>query len=441
MADDGERLAWEPLLSGAAIVDPFSTGGHPPKESAAMNEALIDAGQVLGDRERALAGHEAGATEKEIEGARGSAKLKAARRTWPAGSRTFFAITGVVMAGVVTLLFVKARRVQAESQTQKRVPAQVERVARTVPELKLAGPAVPRLARARSAATSEPAGVPTGSGSQPSEAELVQQRRLAKGFGAGDAESGTGAGGPQPPSPPAVVPPGPSAAAGLLAAAGGKRGGLEEKLEAPELRMASAGMLPDRDYLLTQGAMIDCVLETKLISTVSGMSSCHLTRDIYSANGRVVLLDRGSKVVGRYQGGGMQQGDARIFVVWTRVETPNGVVIELQSPGTGALGEAGVGGYVDTHFWDRFGSAILLSIIQDGADAAAARAAGPGANNTITLSNQATATKEVVAKSMEPTLNIPPTIYKNQGERVGIFVARDLDFRSVYGLERTARAE
>jgi type IV secretion system protein VirB10 len=171
------------------------------------------------------------------------------------------------------------------------------------------------------------------------------------------------------------------------------------------------------------------------------MSSCHLTRDIYSANGRVVLLDRGSKVVGRYQGGGMQQGDARIFVVWTRVETPNGVVIELQSPGTGALGESGLGGYVDTHFWDRFGSAILLSVIQDGADAAAARAAGPGANNTITFSNQATAAKEVVAKSMEPTLNIPPTLYKNQGERVGIFVARDLDFRGVYGLERTARAE
>jgi type IV secretion system protein VirB10 len=206
-----------------------------------------------------------------------------------------------------------------------------------------------------------------------------------------------------------------------------------------ELKAASAGVLPDRDYLLTQGAMLDCVLETKVTSTVAGMTSCHLTRDIYSANGRVVLLDRGSKVVGRYQGG-PQQGQARIFVVWTRVETPSGVVVELDSGGTGPLGEAGVAGAVDTHFWDRFGAAILLTVIGDASDAAAARAAGPQ-NSGITFTNQAAAGKEAVARSMEPTINIPPTLYVNQGERVGIFVARDLDFRSVYGLERSARAE
>jgi type IV secretion system protein VirB10 len=407
-----------------------------------MTETVIDAGAVLDERERQSGGGEAQpeGAEKKIDGERGSAELKAARRTWPAGARTFFIITGLVMAGVVTLLLVKARRVQAENQPQKSAP-QAERIAKTVPDLKLSAPTAPRATRVRGVPSSEPASVLTGSGSQPpSEAKLVQQRRLARGFGGGDADSASGlGGGPQAPSPTAAVGSAPTAA-GLLGPGAKHAGGVEEKLEAVELKAASAGMLPERDYLLTQGAMLDCVLETKLISTVSGMSSCHLTRDIYSTNGRVVLLDRGSKVVGRYQGG-MQQGEARIFVVWTRVETPNGVVIELQSPGTGALGEAGLGGYIDTHFWDRFGSAILLSIIQDGADAAAARAAGPGANNTITFSNQATAAKEVVAKSMEPTLNIPPTLYKNQGERVGIFVARDLDFRSVYGLEPTARAD
>jgi type IV secretion system protein VirB10 len=186
--------------------------------------------------------------------------------------------------------------------------------------------------------------------------------------------------------------------------------------------------------------MLDCVLETKVVSTVAGMTACHLTRDVYSTSGRVVLLDRGSRVVGRYQGG-LQQGDARIFVVWTRVETPAGVVVELQSPGTGPLGEAGLGGHVDTHFWDRFGAAILLSIIEDGADAAAARAAGPTRGTNITVANTTNGGKEVVARSLEPTVNIPPTVVKNQGERVAIFVARDLDFRSVYGLERSVGGE
>jgi type IV secretion system protein VirB10 len=217
-----------------------------------------------------------------------------------------------------------------------------------------------------------------------------------------------------------------------------KPGALEEKLEAVELRAASAGVLPDRDRLITQGAVLDCVLETKIVSTVAGMTACHLTRDVYSTSGRVVLLDRGSRVVGRYQGG-LQQGDVRIFVVWTRVETPAGVVVELDSPGTGPLGEAGLGGHADTHFWDRFGAAILLSVIEDGVDAAATRASGTTSNTTINVANTANAGKDVIARSMEPTINIPPTLVKNQGERVGIFVARDLDFRGVYGLERTRR--
>ena len=185
--------------------------------------------------------------------------------------------------------------------------------------------------------------------------------------------------------------------------------------------------------------MLDCALETKIVSTVAGMASCHLTRDIYSANGRVVLLDRGSKVVGRYQGG-IQQGEARIFVLWTRVETPNGIIVQLQSPGAGPLGEAGVGGWVDTRFWDRFGAAILLSIIGGGLDAATARAPGPNRGTTFNIAGTASAEKDVITKSMEPTINIPPVVYKNQGERVAIFVARDLDFRSVYGLERDADA-
>jgi type IV secretion system protein VirB10 len=351
------------------------------------------------------------------------------------------------MAAIATVLLVKARRVQAENETRGRQPPETERVGKRVPDLKLAPPAAAP-ARASGPALSAPtdgaAPITGPAAQQPSEAEVVQQRRLARGFGSSDGENGSGgAGQREAPSAGVAAAPAPGELA-LLSGKGnttpnGGGGRLEEKLEAVELKAASAGILPDRDYLLTQGAMLDCVLETKVISTVAGMTSCHLTRDIYSANGRVVLLDRGSKVVGRYQGG-PQQGQARIFVVWTRVETPSGVVVELDSGGTGPLGEAGVGGAVDTHFWDRFGAAILLTVIEDASDAAAARAAGPQ-NSGITFTNQAAAGKEVVARSMEPTINIPPTLYVNQGERVGIFVARDLDFRSVYGLERAARAE
>ena len=220
-------------------------------------------------------------------------------------------------------------------------------------------------------------------------------------------------------------------------ASGSGSGPLADNLQPVRLAGARAGVLPDRDMMLTQGSMIDCQLETKIISSVPGMTTCYTTRDIYSTNGRVVLLDSGSKVVGQYQGG-MTQGQARIFVLWTRVETPNGVIINLDSPGAGPLGEGGLGGYVDTHFWERFGGAIMLSMIGDLGDYASNKASGSG-NDRITFGNTSDAGKDMAATALENTINIPPTLYKNQGERLQIFVARDLDFRGVYSLERNSR--
>ena len=212
-------------------------------------------------------------------------------------------------------------------------------------------------------------------------------------------------------------------------------GPLADNLQPVRLAGARAGVLPDRDMMLTQGSMIDCQLETKIVSTVPGMTTCYTTRDIYSTNGRVVLLDSGSKVVGQYQGG-MTQGAARIFVLWTRVETPNGVIINLDSPGTGPLGEGGLGGYVDTHFWERFGGAIMLSMIGDLGNYASNKASG-GGNDRITFDQTSDAGQDMASTALENTINIPPTLYKNQGERLQIFVARDLDFRGVYSLERS----
>jgi len=393
-----------------------------------MAETEIDAGAVLDERDRRR-GAERGDEAADVEGARGRAALGGERRTWPVGARTFLLAMGLVAAGIVVVLLLKARSVHAEDQARRETRA-TERVEKHVPSLKLAAPAPAEPAR-RSRGPIAVGGTESPEPSQAASAdsELVQ-RRLARGFGPGDGESATTPSAPAPSS--STAPTSPTEGAGNARRASGA---LEEKLEAVELKASRAALLPDRDFLLTQGAMIDCVLETKLVSTVAGMTSCHLTRDVYSTNGRVVLLDRGSRVIGRYQGG-LQQGDARIFVVWTRVETPSGVVVDLQSPGTGALGEGGVGGWMDTHFWDRFGAAILLSVIGDASDAAAARLAGPSQGTNITFASTANAGKEVVAKSLEPSINIPPTLYKNQGERVGIFVARDLDFRSVYGLER-----
>ena len=214
--------------------------------------------------------------------------------------------------------------------------------------------------------------------------------------------------------------------------ASGDQGPMADRLQPLRLSSAKAGLLPDRDLLLTQGAMIDCVQQTRFVSAQAGMITCYATREVRSANGRVVLIDPGTMFVG-YQQGVLAQGQPRIGVVWSRLETPNGVVVHLDSPATGALGEAGLDGQIDTHFAERFGGAIMISLLDDLGGWLSSR--GTNANEgSIRFDNSRDAAQQAVTTVLDNTINIPPTLYRNQGGRIGIYVARDLDFSSVYSL-------
>jgi type IV secretion system protein VirB10 len=211
---------------------------------------------------------------------------------------------------------------------------------------------------------------------------------------------------------------------------GGSSGGMAELLTATRTPTRKAGMLGNRNFILAKGSFIDCALQTRLDSTVPGMTACVITRNIYSDNGKVLLVERGSTVTGEYKAN-MRQGMARIYVLWNRIKTPNGVVIALDSPGTDQLGGAGVPGYVDNHFWQRFGGALMLSLVDDVARGVTSNS-GSGGNSQFNFNSTGDATQNMAAEALKNTINIPPTLYKNQGEQVGIYIARDLDFSSVY---------
>ncbi|HEP9428492.1 TPA: type IV secretion system protein VirB10 [Pseudomonas aeruginosa] len=210
------------------------------------------------------------------------------------------------------------------------------------------------------------------------------------------------------------------------------QGGMTALLSSTKTATRQAGMIGNRNFLLAKGAFIDCALQTKLDSTVPGMTACVVTRNIYSDNGKVLLIERGSTVSGEYQAN-MRQGMARIYVLWSRIKTPNGVIINLDSPGTDPLGGAGLPGYVDNHFWQRFGGALMLSLVDD---VARGLTNSIGNNNNsqqnFNFNSTGDTTQNMAAEALRNTINIPPTLYKNQGEQVGIYVARDLDFSSVY---------
>lgn len=196
----------------------------------------------------------------------------------------------------------------------------------------------------------------------------------------------------------------------------------------------SATMLGNRDYLITRGASIDCAMETAIDSSVPGLTSCRVTQDVYSENGRVVLIDRGSQLVGEYKSG-MKTGQVRLFLVWTRLKTPNGVIVNLDSPGADALGRSGVAGWVDEHFAQRFGAAVMMSLLSDAISAASGGAAGAAGATNNYYGNSAKEGGKIVEKILESSANIPPVIIKNQGDHIRVMLARDLDFSGVYSLQ------
>jgi type IV secretion system protein VirB10 len=272
----------------------------------------------------------------------------------------------------------------------------------------------------------------TGAANRPS----VLERRLSGAAFAGTSLSTaapepsmvTNGGGEQDrvPSPPApgVAPRAPAAAASTSDAP-------PWALKTEIVAAAQARLLPTQRLMLPKGAFIDCTLETAIDSTLPGVTTCVTATDTFGADGKVVLLERGTKLIGETRGQ-VQQGAARVFVLWTEARTPTGVVVPLDSPGADELGRSGLAGEVNRHFWQRFGAAILISTI-DGAVQAAVRSSGEGTGTVIYNPSDA---QGVMTEVLRNTVNIAPTVTKNNGDRIQVLVARDVDFSSVYELRR-----
>jgi type IV secretion system protein VirB10 len=205
---------------------------------------------------------------------------------------------------------------------------------------------------------------------------------------------------------------------------------LGQMLSGTKTPMAVATVLPDPNFLLTKGTIVDCIAEAAIDTTQPGMFDCIGSSDVYSRSNKVVLLERGTTYTVEYQRG-LNQGQNRIFLLASRAVTPNNVAIDLDSPITDALGRAGLDGAVNTHFWTRFGGSIILGLIGDLGQAAANRASR---NGEFSIQNTTRAGQDAASKAIEATINVPPTLEHNQGAHVKLYVARDLDFRSVYDL-------
>jgi type IV secretion system protein VirB10 len=198
----------------------------------------------------------------------------------------------------------------------------------------------------------------------------------------------------------------------------------------------SAQPLINADTLMLRGTYIRCVLETRIISDIPGFTSCVVTEPVYSFTGRRLLLPKGSKVMGKYDSGPVGDREA---VIWDRVVTPNGIDVNMASPGVDDLGGSGHPGYLNSHWGSRIGSALLISMLSD-AFKYEGEKHGPTSTNisdggiatqTPYQSNTAQTLQDLSGQAVQASANRRPTLTINQGTVVNIYVAKDVDFSGV----------
>jgi type IV secretion system protein VirB10 len=169
---------------------------------------------------------------------------------------------------------------------------------------------------------------------------------------------------------------------------------------------------------------------------------CLVQRNVYGDDGRVLLIERGSHLDGEYRSTAVRPGTVRIPILWTRLRTSLGVTVDLDSPGTGQLGESGVEGVVDNRWGERIGAALLLSLIDDAVKVVVQEQTqrnDTGPSTTVVLPSTTANASKLAEKVLDSSIQIPPVIVREPGGIVGIYVARDVDFSGVYALQPSAR--
>ncbi|RLA03131.1 MAG: hypothetical protein DRQ47_05705 [Gammaproteobacteria bacterium] len=191
-----------------------------------------------------------------------------------------------------------------------------------------------------------------------------------------------------------------------------------------------ASWLEHPNYTIVQGEFMHAVLDTAISSEIQGSARATVTRPVYAYGDQSVLIPVGSRLVGQYamsNQGGNGVASTRVFVIWNRVITPNGISLMINSGSADSLGVAGQkADYVDTHFFKMFGTSIMLSLIGAGASNVNSGADGANAQQQYQAAIQQSLA-QTSGSVLEKYTNIAATLYVNQGAEINVYIAKDLD--------------
>lgn len=177
--------------------------------------------------------------------------------------------------------------------------------------------------------------------------------------------------------------------------------------------------------MIRAGRLIPAVLMTPIVSNIEGIITAQVEQDVYAAQGRVVLIPRGTKVMGFYKNDN-KIGQSRLSIVWREMITPQGVNILLTNAvSADSRGINGVEGYLDNKFEQRYGLGLFLNTLSNGlmiTISNVTQKSGTGANpyTTQLFSNAQGDLNNIFKQLISEQAKIKPTIEIRAGSRIYI---------------------
>lgn len=193
----------------------------------------------------------------------------------------------------------------------------------------------------------------------------------------------------------------------------------------------------DNTRIITADRYITGILETGINSQVGGDDTgtviVQTARDVHGYHGRKVLMPKGSRLICDYQAP-EDMGSSRLAITCQRVLIAGhrAEIRDLDSLLSDVQGRAGTSGEVDKRFWERYGTAFLLTGISMGVRFGNTLTLSGGDDDSAASQTMETTSSElsnrlgeITASVLEQTLDLAPIITIPQGTRIQIRPATD----------------
>ncbi|GLR87734.1 IncP-type conjugal transfer protein TrbI [Bradyrhizobium iriomotense] len=200
--------------------------------------------------------------------------------------------------------------------------------------------------------------------------------------------------------------------------------------------LQSKVVAPTSAYELKRGSVIPATLITGINSDLPGRITAQVSQNVYdSATGHQLLIPQGAKLLGRYDAK-ISFGQSRVLVVWTDIIFPNGSTLQIGGmAGTDAEGYGGFNDQVDNHYFQVFGSAILIAAIGAGIDMSMPASSPYGYQQTPTdaaRNSFAESFGRVAEQTISKNMNVQPTLDIRSGYVFNVLVDQDMVFPGAY---------